>query len=317
MEFGRNKLLTIAIPTWNRAEKLSCALDRLLPQIEENNEYIEFIISDNASTDNTADVVATFSNKYPHINFVFNQQSENTGFYGNFQKCISLGTGKYFWLLSDDDYVMPNVITEIVNSLKNNEVGAMFLESWTNNIENIEPLSTRFVDQKAFFNDRPFRHSLISAVIYRHNVFGDDEIFEQLKGNALIGYAVFLKAIHSYKHFGVIAGNSLVTRNDEEIRFNALRIFTVDLREILVLLKKTKYSDSIINMITNSFIESNIMVAYKKYKFFNVYNEIQFKTFSYFDFYYKYKNFWIYIAPLMLCPRPMFQLQKRLRNIHN
>ena len=44
------KLLTIAIPTYNGANTISNMLEILLPQCDER---VEILISDNASTDNT------------------------------------------------------------------------------------------------------------------------------------------------------------------------------------------------------------------------------------------------------------------------
>lgn len=309
MEFGQNKLLTIAIPTWNRADKLRSALSFLLPQIYQNKEYIEFIISDNASTDNTAEAVANISRLYPDLKYIYNKQTENTGFFGNFHKCISLGTGKYFWLLSDDDFVMPNVIDIIIDTIKGNEVGAVFLDGWTNNYKNIEVLSIQYVNQNDFFNDRPFRHSLISSVIYRHIVHGDDEIFEKLAGNALIGYAVYLKAINGFNEFGIIKGNSINARNDEEVRFNALKIFTLDLKE-LILYNKKCFTPKIISNITNSFIETNIFVHFKAFKYKNKYRDNNYLNLIHFFFH--YKNFWIYLLPVLLTPTFIYNIYARL-----
>lgn len=316
MESGQNKLLTIAIPTWNRADKLKAALSFLLPQIYQNKEYIEFIISDNASTDNTDEVVANINYLYPDLTYKYNKQTENTGFFGNFQKCISLGTGKYFWLLSDDDYVLPGVLTEIINLIIQNKVGAIFLNDWTNDINNKQKFKTDIVNQNQFFNDRSFRHSLISSVIYMHNVQKDDSIFTELNGNSLIGYAVFLKAIYSFNEFAILYGSSLLAKNDYDIRFNALEIFTVDLSKCI---KNSKffYSNSIISNITNSFLKNNIYGAYKNYKFFKIYTDTKFKFLEIFSSYICYLNFWIYIIPLCLFPVKLFHLQQKIRGIKN
>ena len=58
-------LLSICIPTYNRAEYLEKSLDSLVNQ--ENFSQIEVVISDNASTDATSDVCRKFTERYPNI----------------------------------------------------------------------------------------------------------------------------------------------------------------------------------------------------------------------------------------------------------
>jgi abequosyltransferase len=57
MPTNEQPILTIAIPTYNRDFILSKALDNLLPQLSIYEDDIELIISDNASTDNTQEVI--------------------------------------------------------------------------------------------------------------------------------------------------------------------------------------------------------------------------------------------------------------------
>ena len=309
-----HNLLSIAIPTWNREVQLSEALKHLLPQIEKYSSKIELIISDNASTDNTINIVNDLLDNYPLINFTLFEQKENTGFFGNFHKCISLGNGKYFWLLSDDDFVFDGVIDELMVILSKEDVGAIFLNDWTNDKSGKENFICKYVNKLHFFNDRPYRHSLISGIIYRHNVNGNDPVFELLKGNALIGYAVYLKATHNFNKFAILKGNSLIVHNDHEIRFNALWIFTVDLAKCLKFTKDF-YPEAIKIKIANSFLKTNILLHYKKYKFYNEYNFEKNKSLLIFRDFIEFKEFWLKIFPLIVCPKFLFKILKSLRNI--
>ena len=56
-------LLSICIPTYNRASFLKEALSRVLSQLSQikDNNKIELLVSDNCSTDNTAEVVSEFN----------------------------------------------------------------------------------------------------------------------------------------------------------------------------------------------------------------------------------------------------------------
>ena len=50
-------LLSICIPTYNRAELLRSALLSLVPQVKESGGEVELVVSDNCSTDDTRRVV--------------------------------------------------------------------------------------------------------------------------------------------------------------------------------------------------------------------------------------------------------------------
>lgn len=91
------KKISIITVTWNRAEMLE---DAILSVMSQNYQNYEHIIIDNASTDNTSQILS----KYKHIKFISepdNGQSEaiNKGF--------KLATGEIFGWLNDDDIYLP------------------------------------------------------------------------------------------------------------------------------------------------------------------------------------------------------------------
>jgi len=320
MEFGLNNyqpLLSIAVPTWNRAKQLEEALGRILPSVSKHSDVIEFIISDNASDDNTQEVISRTLDEFKGVNFVSFRHDVNSGFYGNFKKCISLGTGKYFWLLSDDDFVFDGVLDTIIDILssKSLNVGAIFLNDWT---EDAIPQKHTFdiVDIETFFKIGNYRHTLISSVIYAHTVSGEDEIFEKLRSNSLIGYPIFLKAVSKFKEFAILNGNSLLKTNTE-VRFDALQIFTTDLAECLKL--GYKYiSKKTMDFISNQFISILVFTHYKDFRYRGRYNTDHNQSLNIFKFYTKYKNFWFYIFPLILLNESKYKkfdsFVRKLRN---
>ncbi|PQA90537.1 Glycosyltransferase involved in cell wall bisynthesis [Chryseobacterium piscicola] len=90
----KQKLLSICIPTYNRADILNRTLRSLTTNPDYNPDLIEIVISDNCSTDNTKEVVAM----YPDIKYYCND--ENIKDY-NFTKAIEYGTAKYVRLFND------------------------------------------------------------------------------------------------------------------------------------------------------------------------------------------------------------------------
>ena len=106
-------LLTIAIPTYNRAEILKQKLSFLFSTIDEN---CLILISDNASEDNTTDIVKPFMEQFSNI--AYHRNTTNLGYDANVLKCVELSTTDYVWILSDDDDIEQNAPYIILNYIK-------------------------------------------------------------------------------------------------------------------------------------------------------------------------------------------------------
>lgn len=92
-------LVTIAIPTFNRARTfLPQALEGALAQ---SYAHIEVIVADNGSTDDTQELVASYSD--PRIRYF--RHERNLPPNDNFNFCIKQARGEYLLLLLDDDTV--------------------------------------------------------------------------------------------------------------------------------------------------------------------------------------------------------------------
>jgi len=92
-------LVTIAIPTYNRAD--SYLKQSLGSAVHQTYPNIEIIVSDNCSTDSTEAVVQSFNDS--RIRYF--KQEENIGAFKNFNFCVQESTGDYFLLLGDDDLI--------------------------------------------------------------------------------------------------------------------------------------------------------------------------------------------------------------------
>lgn len=113
MNHGDAPLVSVCIPTYNRAQLLERAIDSLL-----NGDYknIEIIISDNASTDETSSVCARMCLMDGRIKY--HRQESNLGPTNNFDFVRQRAIGKYFIWLGDDDFLDGNYLTACVNALE-------------------------------------------------------------------------------------------------------------------------------------------------------------------------------------------------------
>lgn len=110
-------LLSLCIPTYNRADFLNISLSKLSIQFFNlrNPHMLELIVSDNCSTDNTEKVVNQYISMGLPIKYIKN--SKNLGMDGNFVQCFQLASAKYVWLLGDDDFLKDNMLDKLLQSL--------------------------------------------------------------------------------------------------------------------------------------------------------------------------------------------------------
>ncbi|MFA6924560.1 MAG: glycosyltransferase family 2 protein [Bacteroidales bacterium] len=317
------KLLSITIPTWNRSKTLDKALSHLLPQISVLKEYVELIISDNCSTDNTKEVIQEWRNKYKEIDFITFYQTENTGFFGNFRKCKELATGKFFWILSDDDFIQINVLETIINFLKNAspEIGLIYLNSKENNNKSIYIKDIDIFD--VFYK---FNHdlTLTSSVIFYNNKQNDDFIFKEFYKSNLIGFALLVDVIR-YKNKAVIFNGYLLSfRMDKITGYNIFDAFVFDICKILSYMPTIGYSKKIISKFKEAIVKK---IWVKRYFYLKAKGKMDAGLYTYplkevnkilKEHFSCTFNYWVFIFPLMLLPtfiiKYSFPIVEKLRN---
>lgn len=113
-------LVSVGLPTYNRAKYLPQALDLLRAQTYRD---IEIVVSDNCSTDDTPKICSEYAKKDPRIRYV--RQQENIGQQLNFRFVINEARGEYFMLAGDDDWWDPALVATLKSVLDHNpEYGA-------------------------------------------------------------------------------------------------------------------------------------------------------------------------------------------------
>jgi len=122
-------LLTIAIPTWNRAAYLRQNLEQLVPQLMEvATNQVEILISDNCSTDESPEVVAGFMQRGMPIRYIKN--AENIGSDCNVAQCFNEAAGRYVLILGDDDLLVDGALPWLVKRLECQEFGVLCMRPY-------------------------------------------------------------------------------------------------------------------------------------------------------------------------------------------
>lgn len=120
-------ILAVGVPTYNRGYMLESCLNDIASQITiDLRDKVSIIVADNASTDNTSDVVGRVQEKYSDVEIIYHRHTSNLGYDKNVNSLFSLADAKYVMPLSDDDGLENNAINEIVKHIENNRNASVF-----------------------------------------------------------------------------------------------------------------------------------------------------------------------------------------------
>jgi glycosyltransferase involved in cell wall biosynthesis len=121
-------MLTIAVPTYNRASYLDTCLSQVCPQVTGHEKEVQVLVSDNCSSDDTGEIVRKYVSLGHPITYVRN--TENVGPDRNFAACYRQAEGKYLLILGDDDVLLDRAIATLLSILRSGEYGVVFLDSY-------------------------------------------------------------------------------------------------------------------------------------------------------------------------------------------
>lgn len=112
-------LISICIPTYNRAKYLTEALDSICSNLDKDSkDSLEVVISDNHSEDDTKRVVEGYQGR---LSISYHCNDRNIGPTANLCMAATLAQGKYLWFLSDDDVLTTGALNYLMNYLRKHQ----------------------------------------------------------------------------------------------------------------------------------------------------------------------------------------------------
>ena len=108
----RKPRVALGLPVYNGERYLRKVLDGVLAQ---EFEDFQLVISDNASTDGTAEICLEYARRDPRVRYL--RSETNIGIAPNFQRVFRLSDGVYFKWLVHDDVCGPRFLRECVDLL--------------------------------------------------------------------------------------------------------------------------------------------------------------------------------------------------------
>jgi glycosyltransferase involved in cell wall biosynthesis len=143
-------ILSLCIPTWNRAGVLGDLFRSIVPQLRDE---VEVVVADNASVDGTTALVQSFRRLIPRL--VYTRAHVNAGFDANLGRLVRAAHGQYVWFIGSDDRVWPGAVARVLDSIQN-APGAIIVGDVVTGNERVEP-STAWPDYSVFHFDEPGR----------------------------------------------------------------------------------------------------------------------------------------------------------------
>lgn len=104
--------LSFGLPVFNGQRSIGRVIDKILQQTFTD---VELVISDNHSTDQTAEICLERAARDPRVKF-FPQQA-NAGIVANFNRAFALSRGEYFRWIGADDWLEPSYAERCVSLL--------------------------------------------------------------------------------------------------------------------------------------------------------------------------------------------------------
>lgn len=109
-------MISVIVPVYNSAKNLETCL---LSLVNQTIKDLEIIIIDDASTDNSKEIIESFVNKYKNIKVHYNSKNLGAGAARNIG--LSIATGKYIGFVDSDDYVNSTMYEYMIDEATKND----------------------------------------------------------------------------------------------------------------------------------------------------------------------------------------------------
>jgi glycosyltransferase involved in cell wall biosynthesis len=116
----RNPRVTIGLPVYNGERHLEEALSAILAQ---DMPEFDVVVSDNASTDATPEILAAFSARDPRMRVI--RQAQNIGASRNFTVVLDEARAPYFLWAAHDDIFAPSYLRKMLEAIEANPTAVL------------------------------------------------------------------------------------------------------------------------------------------------------------------------------------------------
>jgi len=202
VELKTNPLVTIIIPCFNHGNYV---LETIQSCIDQDYKNIEIIVVDNASTDNTAEVLRGLKVDFLHVI----TKASNKGLNDSIQIGLDMAKGKFIQILHSDDLIYPSKIPIQIEVLRKTDADCVYstgviIDSKSFVVEpiNLDRFDTEIKKGTAlnFIYTQDYGGPLMQSALFKKSVLTDlIELRKEFKSD---DWAMLIKIMENYKlHF--------------------------------------------------------------------------------------------------------------------
>lgn len=325
MESKSECILSICIPTYNRARFLVNSIESLYQQMDDElYRQVEVMVSNNCSTDNTDAIVKEYIDKGMPITYFENKV--NIGADGNFLQCIRYAKGKYVLLLGDDDLLLKGSVATLANILSRDGYGLVYISGRPYaertaagpDIASVDLIGQTYTNINRFLMMEHISITFISGNIFNKTILPEFN-FDAYRQSNLLQVPFFLHAACRAEKNLFLTERFIATGGDGDNNggYGLFTVFGVNLFDIFYSFKEYGITDDTIEYIANrmllQFLPEFILISRKKRNFLAEPITVL-EKYHRNNWRYRYVDYPLYTMPFFLA-KMYFLVYKRIRKL--
>lgn len=177
--------ISVCLATYNGGKFLGMQLDSILSQLKQEDEVV---IIDDASSDNTVEVIKSYRDS--RVRLYRNEQNQGVNY--SFGRAISMATGEYLFL-SDQDDVWPSGRAEtMLNALQKD--GAWLLSSNFTAIDIKGNDFAGYANEVKAVDSRKYLKNILDIYLGKLNYFGCTMVFNAKLKKVILPFPSYLES---------------------------------------------------------------------------------------------------------------------------
>lgn len=234
-------LLTIIVPTYNRAQYLELLLTTLAHDLADLDGQVCVIVGDNASTDSTPAVVRAFCKRVSAAITI--RHAVNVGAEENFCRCVERVSSKYFWIIGDDDLPRAGAILQLLALLGDYAPDLVYLDSdWRPKLTDNQSESPVLAEAQSILGRLDFARrvnvwtTFISGLVVNRDVFVSAQPAESLrrfKNTSLVQLGWVLETLRVGSRFMVTRQKYVLATRGNSGGYGVVTVFGVNFAAVV------------------------------------------------------------------------------------
>ncbi|MEJ1974409.1 MAG: glycosyltransferase [Lacunisphaera sp.] len=128
--------LSLCISTYNRSSRLALSLARAIVEAAPHREFVEVLVVDNTSSDDTQTVAEAYAREFP---VRYHRNAKNVGMLGNLAVTAQLARGDYVWIIGDDDLICVGGVDRVMQAIRRQPDAQLIYLNYSYHNEEMRP----------------------------------------------------------------------------------------------------------------------------------------------------------------------------------